>query len=486
MIKKESPTTITENKKSKYFLLTSEDVLKEIKKTTNEVNDILFLPSTTLVRLLLNYFHWDKDRLTEQFYEDPDALFKKINVANPHISPSLQWNPISPGVLPNQGSLLVTNTTSSNTICRICCSECTPNEIFALRCRHQHCRSCWQSYLESNIIVNGCAQSISCPSRCNQVIDDEEILDLLETNEQLCQRYRKLLVESFVQTNRLTHWCHGNSCSMIIKMQTYEPNCSAMIECDHCQLTSCFQCGKQWHEPIQCAILTEWEKKNQDESMNGKWILANTKECPNCKSNIEKNGGCNHMTCRKVGCGYEFCWLCSGDWKEHANRQCNVYRQEEIEQNQSSAREILNRYMHYFTRYQAHHQSLEFEDKLRTKVDERKREMQAGLMSYTDQQSIGKAFEVLQQCRRVLKYTYPFAFYLERNNQSEIFENNQADLERATEVLSGYLENEINADRDFAVNLMNKTSYCNQRRQILLNHCKEGYANNYWSVSDPN
>lgn len=140
--------------------------------------------------------------------------------------------------------------------------------------------------------------------------------------------------------------------------------------------------------------------------------------------------------------------------------------------------------MHYFTRYQAHHQSLELEGKLAVQVEQRKKEMQAEAMSYTDQQAIEKAFEILQQCRRTLKYTYPFAFYLQSSNQSIIFEQNQADLERATEVLSGFLEQEIDAEKNISIQLMDKTRYCDQRRQILLDHCTDGYANNYWTGLD--
>ena len=40
-------------------------------------------------------------------------------------------------------------------------------------------------------------------------------------------------------------------------------------------------------------------------------------------------------------------------------------------------------------------------------------------------------------------YTYVFAYYLQKNNQSVIFEDNQRDLEAATEKLSEYLEREI-------------------------------------------
>jgi ariadne-1 len=174
-----------------------------------------------------------------------------------------------------------------------------------------------------------------------------------------------------------------------------------------------------------------------------------------------------------------------GPWKDHASRQCNVYHEDDASKNQLAARETLARYMHYFTRYQAHNQSLELEQKHLNQVEQRISEMQAESMSFTEQQAIYKAFIVLQQCRRTLKYTYAFAFYLYRNNQAEVFEQNQADLERATEALSGFLEQEIDAEQNISLKLMDKTRYCHQRRKILLDHCKEGYSEHYWGGLEP-
>ena len=44
--------------------------------------------------------------------------------------------------------------------------------------------------------------------------------------------------------------------------------------------------------------LEGWAKENKDK----------VSFCPMCRTRIEKNEGCNHMTCGF--CGYEFCWVC--------------------------------------------------------------------------------------------------------------------------------------------------------------------------------
>ena len=66
----------------------------------------------------------------------------------------------------------------------------------------------------------------------------------------------------------------------------------------------CFGCGLDVdHQPAICPIVKLWLKKCADDSETANWIQANTKECPKCQATIEKNGGCNHMTCKK--CKYE-------------------------------------------------------------------------------------------------------------------------------------------------------------------------------------
>mmetsp|Transcript_29637 Transcript_29637/g.40075 ORF Transcript_29637/g.40075 Transcript_29637/m.40075 type:complete len:91 (-) Transcript_29637:306-578(-) len=83
------------------------------------------------------------------------------------------------------------------------------------------------------------------------------------------------------------------------------------VDCE-CGNQFCFLCGRSSHKPCDCDIASKWDEKNSAESENMTWIMANTKSCPKCKRPIEKNQGCNHMTCQ--ACKAEFCWVCMNEW----------------------------------------------------------------------------------------------------------------------------------------------------------------------------
>eukprot|EP00928_Gymnodinium_smaydae_P001423 TRINITY_DN10529_c0_g1_i2.p1 TRINITY_DN10529_c0_g1~~TRINITY_DN10529_c0_g1_i2.p1 ORF type:complete len:900 (-),score=259.71 TRINITY_DN10529_c0_g1_i2:118-2817(-) len=57
-------------------------------------------------------------------------------------------------------------------------------------------------------------------------------------------------------------------------------------------------------------------------------VEATTRPCPRCFVPIEKDGGCQHMTCTNAACRHEFCWLCLRDWHHpgHDGLQCALKR----------------------------------------------------------------------------------------------------------------------------------------------------------------
>jgi hypothetical protein len=119
-------------------------------------------------------------------------------------------------------------------------------------------------------------------------------------------------------------------------------------------------------------------------------------------------------------------------------------------------------------------------------------------MSWIEVQFLETASKALQQCRQTLKWTYAFAYYLARNNQTEIFEDNQKDLEMAVENLSEVhflilldyscsrltrmqmFEKQPDQLASLKVQMMDKTAYCTQRHIILLDdtakNLKEGMS----------
>ncbi|KAF7642171.1 hypothetical protein LDENG_00263200 [Lucifuga dentata] len=44
------------------------------------------------------------------------------------------------------------------------------------------------------------------------------------------------------------------------------------------------------------------------EALSEEWVVNNSKYCPHCYFRIQKNGGCNIMTCSL--CRQLFCWAC--------------------------------------------------------------------------------------------------------------------------------------------------------------------------------
>ena len=93
----------------------------------------------------------------------------------------------------------------------------------------------------------------------------------------------------------------------------------------------------------------------------------------------------------------------------------------------------------------------------------------------------------MHECRRTLMYTYIFGYYTSKNTEKEIFEDNQTDLENATERLSAYLEGQEHLSNKIEPNFRQKVldcmKYCDQRRKVLIQHVSEGYEQRTWDCN---
>jgi ariadne-1 len=258
-------------------------------------------------------------------------------------------------------------------ICSICCNDAPGLQTLSMDCEHAYCSVCWSDYINSKVkdesehtircMAEGCAlvapdnfiQSILIPDPSAPVGDPQAE----EQNLKTWSRFQELLVRHFVACNAGLKFCPYPSCTNTVSCPSAASKSSlaSVVPTVSCGARGiggvsdnqspsqqfglglqgkehkfCFGCPIETdHRPVVCGVAKMWLKKCRDDSETANWIKSNTKECSNCQSTIEKNGGCkyvytqlllimfllliagnSHMTCKK--CKHEFCWVCMGEF----------------------------------------------------------------------------------------------------------------------------------------------------------------------------
>lgn len=444
----------------------SADELKPIMKIqVQEVVEVLGVPPSAAA-ILMREHKWAKERLYQAFFDDPEKVQE------------------SHGVLARcqnsgaDGEEKMTASSAKLKHCEICYDEdgFDPSEMIRMPCGHEFCECCWYGYV-SNAIEKGplCVRETCPEAGCNELITEKEVS---RAAPDLLPKFESYQLRSFVETYGMTRWCPGPGCAQIALARNRDVD--GIAKCNTCETCFCLKCGEEPHAPITCKDLAVWQEKCRNESETANWILANTKACPKCGSRIEKNHGCNHMTCSS--CKYDFCWICLGKWSDHgANTggyyKCNRFDPGADGDDQSDAAKAkreLDRYLHYYKRYHGHSQAQDFAKKSVKETEARMvlLQEQNSETVWTDVEFLKSANEQLVECRKVLKYTYAFAFYLKDADKRSRFEYHQEMLERFTENLSELSEK--------ALEEMNRTEVVNQTRVVdrfmknILKYVDEG------------
>ncbi|RUS23289.1 hypothetical protein BC937DRAFT_89282, partial [Endogone sp. FLAS-F59071] len=309
------------------------DIVASQQKEVMQVSGILGIRQEHAATLL-RHFRWNKERLIERYMDNPDIVLRQAGV--------ITDNKLAPHFIP-AGRF-------AGFMCDICCDDDDELKTLALSCGHRFCMNCYEHYLLQKIKEEGESRRIQCPQDGCNVIVDEATVKLIVSRE-THDKYRTLLNRTYVDDNDYLRWCPAPNCEYAIECHVPATSLQTIVPSVMCQCGNrfCFGCGLGEHQPAVCALVKKWIKKCEDDSETANWISAHTKECPKCHSTIEKNGGCNHMTCRK--CKYEFCWVCMGPWLEHGTSWYNCNRFDEKSSSdargeQAKSRQSLERYLH--------------------------------------------------------------------------------------------------------------------------------------------
>jgi ariadne-1 len=169
------------------------------------------------------------------------------------------------------------------------------------------------------------------------------------------------------------------------------------------------------------------------------------------------------------------------DWHKHGSStggyyKCNRFDAQNVASDSDAARAKaeLDRYLHYYQRFANHSEAGKFAQRMREGTEARMVELQAshGESSWIDVQFLNAATEQLIECRRVLKYTYVFGYYLPAGKEKNLFEYLQENLEKNTEHLTGL--SEMPLDKMNRAEIVNYTRVTETFLRNLLTGVEDG------------
>ena len=212
----------------------------------------------------------------------------------------------------------------SKTECPICLEEyefANPNNYY-LDCGCIVHESCFDEYIETEITSG--KVPIKCPL-CKKIdVNELYIKDSLKKNqkEDLIQKFEKFSINYYILNHpKDTSCCPSVGCNYVF---IYEKG-DDYFQCPLCESEYCLQCKTDWHEGESCEQYRLKKDVNKLDSLFKEFVVgSNFKKCPYCNRWVEKNEGCNHISCL---CGNHFCYNCgekmNGQIFQHACYQRN-------------------------------------------------------------------------------------------------------------------------------------------------------------------
>ncbi|WOL01279.1 putative E3 ubiquitin-protein ligase ARI8 isoform X1 [Canna indica] len=414
-----------------YTILSEMDIRQHQVEDINRVSTVLSIPRYAACILLRNY-NWSISRVHDEWFADEEHVRKAVGLLE------------EPVEMQNARELT----------CGICFENYPRNMMTSASCAHPFCGACWRGYISTSINDGPGCLMLRCPDpSCGSAVGQNMVERLASDVDK--EKYSRYLLRSYVEDSRKIKWCPAPGCEFAAE---YVMGSGSYDICCSCSYSFCWNCTEEAHRPVDCITVAKWILKNSAESENMNWILANSKPCPKCKRPIEKNQGCMHITCTPP-CKFEFCWLCLGPWSEHGERTggfyaCNRYeaaKQEgaydESERRREMAKNSLERYTHYYERWATNQSSRQKALADLNSMQTEKLEKLSDRQSQPESQLkfIIEAWLQIVECRRVLKWTYAYGFYLPDHEHAkrQFFEYLQGEAESGLERLHQCAEKEL-------------------------------------------
>jgi E3 ubiquitin-protein ligase RNF144 len=88
------------------------------------------------------------------------------------------------------------------------------------------------------------------------------------------------------------------------------PSSMDKFDCFMCKQSFCVKCKVSWHNDFTCTDFQNLpeDMRGEDDRKSLLFMEKTYQRCARCKIFVEKNEGCDHITCRH--CQNHFCYIC--------------------------------------------------------------------------------------------------------------------------------------------------------------------------------
>uniref|UniRef100_A0A2C9UMJ5 RBR-type E3 ubiquitin transferase n=1 Tax=Manihot esculenta TaxID=3983 RepID=A0A2C9UMJ5_MANES len=392
----DSDDLISHRYQQNYTVLGEADIRQRQEDDVMRISTVLSI-SKVSASILLRYYNWSVSKVHDEWFADEEKVRKVVGLLE---KPVVEF--------PDGREMT----------CGICFETYPCDRLHVAACGHPFCSTCWQGYISTAINDGPGCLMLRCPDpSCSAAVGQDMINELASDEDK--EKYSRYFIRSYVEDNRKTKWCPAPGCDyavdFIVGSGSYDVTC-------RCSYSFCWNCTEEAHRPVDCGTVA-------------KWILKNSAESENMN------------------------WLCLGAWSDHGERTggfyaCNRYetaKQEgvydEAEKRREMAKNSLERYTHYYERWATNQSSrqkaLADLQQMQTVHLEKLSDIQCQPESQL--KFITEAWLQIVECRRVLKWTYAYGYYLPEHEHGKriFFEYLQGEAESGLERLHQCAEKEL-------------------------------------------
>ena len=200
-------------------------------------------------------------------------------------------------------------TSKSEGQCPICGYE-EPDTPVQTLCKHTYCLECFENCCKYANSTDKDEFRIECQGKgdegaCAKVFGLAELKERLSSS--IFEAVLKLSFEKYVQRHsKEFYYCPTPDCGYVYRCTSASNSKPLAYTCPNCLEPICTFCHAR-HGDYTCAEYKDIESGGYEALEKLKREL-NIKDCPKCKTPMEKTEGCNHMTCG--GCGAHIFWVC--------------------------------------------------------------------------------------------------------------------------------------------------------------------------------